>query len=98
ALAPVEAVTRAEGFDHVIVSFVGDDGYPSSVAGEFTCEPHAATITAAPIDPASLPAAGTEVCLTVSHIRPQPGIGYDERRYVNLCAPRHAARASLSVR
>ena len=97
ALAPVEAVTRAEGFDHAIVSFVGGDGYPTSVAGDFTCEPHAATITVGPIDPASLPADGTEVCLTVSHIRPQPGIGYDERRYVNLWGPAHVDGRILSV-
>jgi 1,4-dihydroxy-2-naphthoate octaprenyltransferase len=97
ALAPVEAVTRAEGFDHVVVSFVGADGYPASVAGEFTCEPHAATITVGPIDPASLPVDGTEVCLTVSHIRPQPGIGYDERRYVNLWGPAHVDGRILSV-
>jgi 1,4-dihydroxy-2-naphthoate octaprenyltransferase len=30
-----------------------------------------------------LPADGAEVGLLFSHIRPQPGIGYDERRYVN---------------
>ena len=96
-LAPVEAVTRAETFDHVIVSFVGDDGYPTSVAGDFTCEPHAATVTVGPVDPGSLPAEGAEVCLTVSHIRPQPGIGYDERRYVNLWGPAHVEGRILSV-
>ena len=47
--------------------------------------------------PASLPADGTEVCLTVSHIRPQPGIGYDERRYVNLWGPAHVDGRILSV-
>jgi 1,4-dihydroxy-2-naphthoate octaprenyltransferase len=97
ALAPVEAVTRAEGFDHVVVSHVGADGYPPSVAGDVTCEPHAATITVGPIDPGSLPADGTEVCLTVSHIRPQPGIGYDERRYINLWGPAHVDGRILSV-
>jgi 1,4-dihydroxy-2-naphthoate octaprenyltransferase len=97
ALAPVDAVTRAEGFDHVIVSFVGDDGYPQSVAGDFTCEPHAATITVGPVDPDSLPAEGIEVCLTVSHIRPQPGVGYDERRYINLWGVAHVDGRILSV-
>jgi 1,4-dihydroxy-2-naphthoate octaprenyltransferase len=97
ALAPVDAVTRAEEFDHAIVSFVGDDGYPASVAGDFTCEPHAATMTVGPIDPGSLPTDGTEVCLTVSHIRPQPGVGYDERRYVNLWGRAHVDGRILSV-
>jgi 1,4-dihydroxy-2-naphthoate octaprenyltransferase len=96
-LTPVDAVTRAESFDHVVVSFVGADGYPATVAGDFTVEPHAATITVGPIDPTSLPADGTEVCLTVSHIRPQPGIGYDERRYVNLWGPAHVDGRILSV-
>jgi 1,4-dihydroxy-2-naphthoate octaprenyltransferase len=36
-----------------------------------------------PLDDAALPAEGQEVGLLFSHIRPQPGIGYDERRYVN---------------
>jgi 1,4-dihydroxy-2-naphthoate octaprenyltransferase len=97
ALTPVDAVTRAESFDHVVVSFVGADGYPATVAGDFTVEPHAATVTVGPIDPGSLPTDGTEVCLTVSHIRPQPGVGYDERRYVNLWGPAHVDGRILSV-
>ena len=33
----------------------------------------------------------------MSHIRPQPGIGYDERRYVNLWGPAHVDGRILSV-
>ena len=38
-----------------------------------------------------------EVCVTFSHIRPQPGIGYDERRYINLWGPAEAAGDRLTV-
>ncbi len=83
-LTPTDAVRRAAGFPHVIMSFVDAAGYPTSVAADFTTDPTAATITVGPVDPSMLPETPTDLCLTVSHIRPQPGIGYDERRYVNL--------------
>ncbi|MEP6624850.1 MAG: prenyltransferase [Acidimicrobiia bacterium] len=83
-LTPTEAVRRAAGFSHVVVSFVDPDGYPTSVAAEFTTDPTASTITVGPVDASALPRTPSNLCLTVSHIRPQPGVGYDERRYVNL--------------
>lgn len=83
-LTPTDAVRRAETFSHVVASFVDADGYPMSVAGSFITNVTATSLTVGPVAAATLPASGTEVCLTVSHIRPQPGIGYDERRYVNL--------------
>jgi len=97
ALAAAEAVERAAGFDHVVVSFVGDDGYPASVAGSFVADAATATMSVGPIDPGSLPTPGAEVCLTVSHIRPQPGVGYDERRYVNLWGVAQVAGPTLTV-
>ena len=83
ALAPALAVEKARDYDHAVVSFVGPTGYPMSVAGAFTVDQPSATIEVGPIDASSLPADGQEVGLLFSHIRPQPGIGYDERRYVN---------------
>jgi 1,4-dihydroxy-2-naphthoate octaprenyltransferase len=82
-LAPATAVTKAAGFDHAVVSFVGHDGYPFSVAGPFVADAHEVQIVVGPVAAATLPADGQEVGLLFSHIRPQPGIGYDERRYVN---------------
>ena len=46
-----------------------------------------AVIDIGALDPDLRPADGQEVELTFSHIRPQPGVGYDERRYVNLWGP-----------
>ena len=97
ALAPTEAVRRAADFPHVIVSFVDPTGYPTSVAGKFTTNAAAASITVESVDASALPPDGHEVCLTVSHVRPQPGVGYDERRYVNLWGSAHVVGSSLTV-
>jgi 1,4-dihydroxy-2-naphthoate octaprenyltransferase len=44
-----------------------------------------------------LPAPGAEVCITFSHIRPQSGIGYDERRYINVWGAARPAGDRLAV-
>jgi 1,4-dihydroxy-2-naphthoate octaprenyltransferase len=80
-LAPREAVERASTFEHAVVSFVDDDGFPFSIAGPFVARADSVEIEVGPLS--VLPAADQEVGLLFSHIRPQPGIGYDERRYVN---------------
>ena len=84
ALAPALAVEKAAGYDHAVVSFVDDDGYPMTVAGDFVVDADARRIEIGPVDPSTLPPSGREVGVLFSHIRPQPGIGYDERRYVNV--------------
>ncbi|MGH9026763.1 MAG: prenyltransferase [Acidimicrobiia bacterium] len=83
-LAPIEAVARARGYGHAVLSFVAVDGYPSSVAADLAAAPDSATVELGPLAGDVLPDGGQQVCVTVSHIRPQPGVGYDERRYVNL--------------
>ena len=83
ALAPSVAVEKASGYSHAVVSFVDPSGYPMSVAGDFTADAASATITIGPVDASTLPADGQEVGVLFSHIRPQPGVGYDQRRYVN---------------
>ncbi len=82
-----DAVTRARTYSHAVVSFVDPDGYPMTVAGDFLTDPASATLDIGPLAGEVLPAAGTEVCVTFSHIRPQTGVGYDERRYINLWGP-----------
>lgn len=79
-----DAVARAQGYGHAVVSFVEGDGYPMSVAGAFTADPRATTVAIGPLASDVLPGPGQEVCVTFSHIRPRAGMGYDERRYVNL--------------
>lgn len=83
ALAPTLAVEKAGGYSHAVVSFLDPSGYPMTVAGDFTADVDTASIEVGPISPASLPPNGQEVGVLFSHIHPQPGIGYDERRYVN---------------
>jgi 1,4-dihydroxy-2-naphthoate octaprenyltransferase len=82
-LAPTAAVEQADRYSHAVVSFLDDAGYPFSVAADFRADAAAATVEVGPIDASVLPADGQEVGLLFSHIRPQPGIGYDQRRYVN---------------
>jgi 1,4-dihydroxy-2-naphthoate octaprenyltransferase len=97
ALGTRDALRRAQGYGHAVVSFVDEAGYPTSVAGEFTTDPDGGTVEVGPVSPASLPPPGAEVCVTFSHIRPQSGVGYDERRYINLWGPATTAGDRLRV-
>ena len=92
-----EAVERASSHTHAVVSFVDEHGYPFTVAGPFTVDPETATVEVGPIEGGSLPPNGAEVGLLFSHIRPQPGIGYDERRYVNVWGRARTAGNRLTV-
>lgn len=82
-----DALDRARGYGHAVVSFVDDSGYPTSVAGEFTSDPDDGSLQIGPLAGEVVPGPDVEVCVTFSHIRPQAGIGYDERRYINLWGP-----------
>ncbi len=81
-LEATEAVRRAAGYGHAVLSWIEADGYPVSVAGSFAAA--GTSVEVGPVAAELLPAHGQEVCVTFSHIRPQPGVGYDQRRYVNL--------------
>jgi 1,4-dihydroxy-2-naphthoate octaprenyltransferase len=97
ALAPTEAVEKATGYGHAVLSFIDAGGYPVSVAGNFLTDTVAATVVVGPLDASVLPAEGQEVGLIFSHIRPQPGVGYDERRYVNVWGPAHLEDGRVRV-
>jgi 1,4-dihydroxy-2-naphthoate octaprenyltransferase len=77
-----KALSDLAGHSHVVVSWVGDDGYPVQTPAGFTVDGEkgvvriAATGLALPTD--------RRVNVIGSHIRPQPGTGYDERRYTEL--------------
>ncbi|HUP55346.1 MAG TPA: prenyltransferase, partial [Methylomirabilota bacterium] len=66
-----------------IATWVDDAGYPVSVAVEATIDSGALTASFAPPAGLTVPA-DRPVSLTGSHIRPQPGYGYDERRHVTV--------------
>jgi len=79
---PVSLAELEERFEHAIVVSVGDDGYPLSIATGFGVDAERRTIELDAFHPA--PPTDREVAVVFSHIRPQPGVGYDERRYVQF--------------
>jgi 1,4-dihydroxy-2-naphthoate octaprenyltransferase len=82
-LTPAEGLGRLAGFPFALLTWVDDDGYPLSAAIEATVDQAAGRATVRQPAGLDLPV-GREVSLTGSHIRPQPGFGYDERRHVTV--------------
>lgn len=78
-----EGLSRLGAFSHAILSFVGDDGYPVAVATGFRVADDVIAVEPVSLDEPSLGGAN-EIHLVFSHIRPQPGVGYDERNYVEF--------------
>ncbi len=72
------------GFGHAILAYVDESGYPLNVAAQFTVDKSRRVIRLAKPSLPVAPRAGAEVNVTFSHIRPQPGVGYDQRRYISL--------------
>jgi 1,4-dihydroxy-2-naphthoate polyprenyltransferase len=87
-----------ERYEHAVVAFVGDDGYPLSVATGFRPDPDRGVVVLEAVAGADLqPPEGERVNVVFSHIRPQPGIGYDERRYVSLWGPLRRVNGTLEL-
>ncbi len=86
APAAARMLAGLEGqYTHAVIAFLDDDGYPLSVATGFRAEPERGVVELdAVAGEAVSPPLGREVNVVFSHIRPQPGVGYDERRYVSL--------------
>ncbi len=85
-------------FSHAVVAYVGDDGYPMNVAADFSADRSTGTIKlarpAVPVEPRE----GAEVNVTFSHIRPYPGVGYDQRRYVSVWGKVTKVNGALEVK
>jgi 1,4-dihydroxy-2-naphthoate octaprenyltransferase len=78
-------LSRLDRYPFVVVSWVDDDGYPVSVATTFqTDATRSEVILRAPAGDAVAIPTDREVNVMGSHIRPTPGQGYDERRYLQL--------------
>ncbi|MDQ3987152.1 MAG: prenyltransferase [Actinomycetota bacterium] len=83
-------VTRETLFDdlveygHAVLAYIDPNGYPVSVATEFILRADEGIIRLNRPSVDSEPPIGREVNVMFSHVRPQPGIGYDERRYVSV--------------
>jgi len=71
---------RLSDYPFLVATWVEDAGYPVSVATTFQTDGEAPTLL---LNAPGLPIpTDREVSVIASHIRPQPGIGYDERRYL----------------
>jgi 1,4-dihydroxy-2-naphthoate polyprenyltransferase len=84
-----------ERFSHAVIAYVGVDGYPMSVATEFRVDPERGVVVLEGVADEAQPPADERVNVVFSHIRPQPGIGYDERRYVSLWGPLRSTEGGL---
>jgi 1,4-dihydroxy-2-naphthoate polyprenyltransferase len=86
-MARIEAThfAKLDGYPFVVVSWVDDEGYPVSVATDFeTDAPRGVVRLRAPAGEAVRIPTDRTVNICGSHIRPKPGEGYDERRYLQL--------------
>jgi 1,4-dihydroxy-2-naphthoate octaprenyltransferase len=83
ALDVRQGLDKLATYPFAILTFVDDAGYPVSVALSATIDPAGGTATFAAPAGLTVPT-GIDVSLTGSHIRPQPGYGYDERRHVTV--------------
>jgi len=86
-----------EVFSHAVMAFVDKDGYPVNVATTFKTNRDKGTIEldrpALTGDPTTVP----EVNVTFSHVHPQPGVGYDQRRYVSVWGKVEAHNGTLEL-
>ncbi|HEX5823505.1 MAG TPA: prenyltransferase [Candidatus Limnocylindrales bacterium] len=98
ALTAAEGLAKLATYPFQVLTFIDADGYPVSVAVEAAIDPERGSAVLAAPAGLDVPAQA-EVSLTGSHIRPQPGYGYDERRHVTIWGPLTPAAegASLSV-
>jgi 1,4-dihydroxy-2-naphthoate octaprenyltransferase len=84
-----------ERFSHAVIAFVDAEGYPMSVATEFQVDPDRGVVFLRAVAGEAQPPPDERVNVVFSHIRPQPGIGYDERRYVSLWGPLRPTEGGL---
>ena len=83
ALEPGRGLEKLGRYPFHVLSWVEPNGYPMSVAIAASIDPGSGTATF--VAPAGLAVpTDREISLTGSHIRPQPGYGYDERRHVTV--------------
>jgi 1,4-dihydroxy-2-naphthoate octaprenyltransferase len=79
-----DALSRLGDFQQAVIVTRDQQGYPFSVATDFVVVDGTVALTPARTGIAGIPAEGDDVRLLVSHIRPRPGYGYDERAYIEL--------------
>ena len=72
------------GFDHAVIAFLDDEGYPLSVATGYRVDARRGVIELGEVAGDVAPPVAREVNVIFSHVRPLEGFGYDERRYVSM--------------
>ncbi len=78
-----EALARLPNFSHAVLVVRDENGYPLSVATSFAVTD--GSIELAPVRTGnSIVSESSDSRLVFSHIRPYPGVGYDQRRYIEL--------------
>ena len=96
--ATPELLAKCQGYRHAVLVFLDANGYPVSVASDYRVDESRGVLTlVTPAGEEVLPTDGTEVNVIVSHIRPYPGVGYDQRRYVQVWGPVRRVNGSLEV-
>ncbi|MEA2608042.1 MAG: 1,4-dihydroxy-2-naphthoate polyprenyltransferase [Chloroflexota bacterium] len=88
---------KLASYPYQIATWVDANGYPLSVAVEARIDPAAGTARFEAPAGLSMPAVG-DISLTGTHIHPQPGYGYDERRHVTVWGPAVLTDGSVVVR
>ena len=78
-----EGLAKLATYPYQILTFVDPDGYPVSVAVAASIDADGGSATFASPAGLAIPT-DADVSFTGSHIRPQPGYGYDERRHVTV--------------
>jgi len=78
-----DALSRLPGYSHALLVVPDEEGYPLSVATSFRVVDGTVEVTPASTGPSAIRDT-VEARLVVSHIRPYPGVGYDQRRYIEL--------------
>jgi len=71
-------------YEHAVVVTVDAEGYPLGVATGYRTDTSRGVVVLDGVSADVAPAPDHEVNVIFSHVRPQPGMGYDERRYVSL--------------
>ena len=84
-------------YPYAVVSYVDSGGYPLNVATGFRVDAANGFLYLEPFDAPDQPDDAWELELTFSHVRPQPGVGYDQRRYVNLWGTATRGAQGLAV-
>jgi 1,4-dihydroxy-2-naphthoate polyprenyltransferase len=86
-----------ERFAHAVIAYVGPDGYPMAVATDFDVDADRGVVRLQAPAGEAQPPENERVNVVFSHIRPQPGVGYDERRYISLWGPLRRADGGFEL-